>query len=394
NASLTEDGTNLILTDSDGSTVSIALSDIDDNTTNASLTEDGTNLILTDSDGSTVSIALSDLTTSTFYTSNGTLTSSRIVNGGNNSLVFNTINAYQLFTTTTQISSTNTIDISSIQSLRLGSTGNTTQISGALGIQLQNATHVQDNLRVDGSYSDSSGDAGVANQVLTSTGTGTNWVDVSSLETVTTITDTNGATTKKEIATYSNEAGGAAVSINETVTSLEQDNTPTTTDPTATGEITYTDENGSTSTAQVVSADANNNISVGADGGAFLSMPIIYAAGKVNADGTVNTGAIYNASINKVNTNNGGSGGGIEGDYEVNFDIPLTNINYVIQLTILDCAGDCPGNTLDKYDDPGITYYNQTVNGFSVNIKDSDNGTNQGDDIDLDFMFSVIKLPN
>ena len=63
NASLTEDGTNLILTDSDGSTVTIALGDIDTdtNTTNASLTEDGTNLILTDSDGSTVQIAIADI---------------------------------------------------------------------------------------------------------------------------------------------------------------------------------------------------------------------------------------------------------------------------------------------------------------------------------------------
>ncbi|MBQ0741647.1 hypothetical protein J9332_45970, partial [Aquimarina celericrescens] len=60
-----EDGTNLILTDSDGSTVAIALADIDTNTTNASLTEDGTNLIITDSDGSTVAIALADIAAET-----------------------------------------------------------------------------------------------------------------------------------------------------------------------------------------------------------------------------------------------------------------------------------------------------------------------------------------
>ena len=51
----------MILTDSDGSTVQIAIADIDSNTTNASLTEDGTNLILTDSDGSTVQILLSNI---------------------------------------------------------------------------------------------------------------------------------------------------------------------------------------------------------------------------------------------------------------------------------------------------------------------------------------------
>ncbi|MBQ0738811.1 hypothetical protein J9332_31290, partial [Aquimarina celericrescens] len=75
NASLTEDGTNLILTDSDGSTVAIALADIDTNTTNASFTEDGTNLIITDSDGSTVAIALADIdtnTTNASFTEDGT----------------------------------------------------------------------------------------------------------------------------------------------------------------------------------------------------------------------------------------------------------------------------------------------------------------------------------
>ncbi|MEP3382469.1 MAG: hypothetical protein ABJO28_17925, partial [Maribacter dokdonensis] len=65
NASLTEDGTNLILTDSEGATVTIALADISTGTTNASLTEDGTNLILTDSEGATVSIALADINSDT-----------------------------------------------------------------------------------------------------------------------------------------------------------------------------------------------------------------------------------------------------------------------------------------------------------------------------------------
>ncbi|AEM71112.1 hypothetical protein Murru_2073 [Allomuricauda ruestringensis DSM 13258] len=65
NFSLTEDGTDLILTDSDGNTVEIPLADIQDadtNTTNFSLTEDGTDLILTDSDGNTVEIPLADIT--------------------------------------------------------------------------------------------------------------------------------------------------------------------------------------------------------------------------------------------------------------------------------------------------------------------------------------------
>src|SRR5690606_2175358 len=51
------------------------------------------------------------------------------------------------------------------------------------------------------------------------------------------------------------------VQANETVTTLVQDNT--------TGVITYTDEEGEESTANVVSTDADNEITVGSDGGAF-----------------------------------------------------------------------------------------------------------------------------
>ncbi len=124
-------------------------------------------------------------------------------------------------------------------------------------------------------------------------------------------------------------------------------------------------------------------------------VPTIYAAGKVNADGTTTAASIYNASVTKLTTNNpNGTGtGGTEGDYLITFDTALPDANYIIQLTILDCGGDCPGNTGTDYDDPGITYYSQDEFGFSVNIGDSDNGGNEKDDIDLDFMFTVIILP-
>ncbi|WP_133118655.1 beta strand repeat-containing protein, partial [Maribacter sp. 4G9] len=106
NASFTENGTDLILTDSDGNSLTVALADIaaaidtnttnnaflvmgtdlvmvdsdgnmvgiplaqiaaltDTNTTNTSLTEDGTNIILTDSDGGTVTLALADIAAAT-----------------------------------------------------------------------------------------------------------------------------------------------------------------------------------------------------------------------------------------------------------------------------------------------------------------------------------------
>ncbi|WP_157518068.1 beta strand repeat-containing protein [Flagellimonas lutaonensis] len=177
------------------------------------------------------------------------------------------------------------------------------------------------------------------------------------------------------IATIS-EPGTAAVDINETVTSLSQNTT--------TGVISYTDEDGGApQTANVVGSEADNMITVGSNGGAYLvAMPTIYATGKVNGNGTA--AAIYQATVSRLN----------EGDYQITFTTALPNANYIIQLSTIDCGGDCPGNTSANYDDPGITYYNQTTTGFRVNIGDSDNGTTQKDDIDLEFMFTVITIPN
>lgn len=54
--------------------------------------------------------------------------------------------------------------------------------------------------------------------------------------------------------------------ITETETNMVQDN--------GSGVITHTSESGSTSTANVVSTDSNNSITVGSDGGAFLEQTI------------------------------------------------------------------------------------------------------------------------
>src|SRR5690606_33480441 len=63
NATFAVNGVNLVITDSEGNTVSVPLADIavgtDTNTTNVSLTQDGTDLILTDSDGNSIRLALS-----------------------------------------------------------------------------------------------------------------------------------------------------------------------------------------------------------------------------------------------------------------------------------------------------------------------------------------------
>ncbi|NNM18409.1 MAG: hypothetical protein HKP24_07525, partial [Croceitalea sp.] len=194
---------------------------------------------------------------------------------------------------------------------------------------------------------------------------------VDNLETVTTLAasgsnlvyvDEDGSTTTLDVANL------------ETLTSISQSTT--------TGVITYTDEDAATTNVNVVSADTGNQIVVGADGGAFMNAPSIYALGKVAGNGTA--AAIYGATVSRSS----------EGDYDITFSTALSNANYIIQLTILDCGGDCPGNTGANYDDPGITYYGQSTTGFSVNIGDSDNGTTAKDDIDLEFMFTVMVLPN
>ena len=126
-----------------------------------------------------------------------------------------------------------------------------------------------------------------------------------------------------------------------------------------------------------MSANTNNQITSGTDGGAFFISPI-KAMGKVSGAGTAIK--ILNATVTRIN----------EGDYQVTFSNAMPDDNYIIQLTITDCDGNCPGNTTQGFDDPGITYYDQETTGFKVNIGDSDNGTAQKDDIDLEFMFSIL----
>ncbi|TYP69897.1 beta strand repeat-containing protein, partial [Aquimarina intermedia] len=176
-------------------------------------------------------------------------------------------------------------------------------------------------------------------------------------------------TLSKTGTTISLSNGGG--SVNETVTTLTQN------DVSPTGEITYTNEAGTATTAQVVSANAGNQVTVGTDGGAFFASPV-KAIGKVLGTGVA--AKIRNATVTRLD----------EGDYQITFTSAMPDAHYIIQLSILDCGGDCPGNSTSNYDDPGISYYAQTTTGFRVNIGDSDNGTNQKDDIDLEFMFTVL----
>ncbi|MDT0540850.1 hypothetical protein RM542_13470, partial [Croceitalea sp. P059] len=128
-------------------------------------------------------------------------------------------------------------------------------------------------------------------------------------------------------------------------------------------------------------ADGTDETTVQAALSALDAMPKIYATGKVAGTGVA--ASIYGATVSRID----------EGDYQVTFSAAAANVNYIIQLVTFDCGGDCPGNTGSDYDDPGITYYDQLASGFKINIGDSDNGATQKDDIDLEFMFTVIVLP-
>lgn len=123
-----------------------------------------------------------------------------------------------------------------------------------------------------------------------------------------------------------------------------------------------------------VYADADGNLSLVAPIPPPAA-PSIVATGLIAGDGT--SIKINGATVTFINT----------GDYQVTFNTARPTANYIINLTTIDCGGNCGGTT---YDDPGIAYYDRTTTGFKVNIGDSDNGTTAKVDINLEFSFSVI----
>ncbi|CAA9195296.1 hypothetical protein FLA105534_00583 [Flavobacterium bizetiae] len=85
------------------------------------------------------------------------------------------------------------------------------------------------------------------------------------------------------IATYTNEAGGTPVEIQQSVTKQSQDP--------GTGIISFFNEDGISSDANVISTDPANIITVGPDGGALLTPTTLAAATSVS-----NTSAVNNLS--------------------------------------------------------------------------------------------------
>jgi hypothetical protein len=117
---------------------------------------------------------------SNLYTANGALTGARTLNGSGNALSFSNLASFQLNTT-------GTTQLLAAGSLRLESTGSTTQINSALGLTLtatnggvtiNGNTTVNNNLTVYGALTDSTGSSGRNGQILSSTTTGTDWIDL------------------------------------------------------------------------------------------------------------------------------------------------------------------------------------------------------------------------
>ena len=113
------------------------------------------------------------------------------------------------------------------------------------------------------------------------------------------------------IATLS-EPGITPSDINETVTSISQNN--------STGVITHTDENANTTDLDVVSTDTDNSITAGSDGGAFFESPV-KAMGTV--DGGVSTPRLQGATVVR----------NAPGNYTVTLTTARPTDDYVIQLT-------------------------------------------------------------
>ncbi|MDC6365993.1 MULTISPECIES: hypothetical protein [Flavobacteriaceae] len=152
-----------------------------------------------------------------------------------------------------------------------------------------------------------------------------------------------------------------------TVTNLVQDN--------STGVITYTNENATDQTANVIATDINNSISVGSNGGVFYESPI-KAFGKIAQDGTA-----IRVTAGIMITKLPGSG-----HYQITLPLGLVNdSDYIIQLAQ-------PSREGAGSDDPGISYLNQTSTGFEVIVGDNDNGGTDRSRFDSEFMFTILDL--
>jgi hypothetical protein len=298
--------------------------------------------------------------------------------------------------------------------------------SGDVGIGTTSPTqqlHVSGNIRITGLLYDGNNQPGTAGQLLSSTPTGTDWIDASTVGTDSqTLSFTNpnisisggNSVDISGIDTDTTYTAGTSLSLTGTIFSV------------ANGGITETQLNtsvagngltGGGGTALAVGAgdgiivnandltidvittgtttttSSNSGLEISADGlrmiggcsdGEYLSWNAttsnwecqavqqseIVAYGKVAADGT-------ELDVNGANITYNSTG-----DYTVTLDTALSTANYTVQLTVNE-----PAATID---DVEITIDNQTTSSFDVDITEQDNGTTAGARRDKVWHFVVI----
>lgn len=206
-------------------------------------------------------------------------------------------------------------DVGGIQALRIDepTLGNTNVI-------------VNQSLQLNNLLLDKDGESGAAGQILSSTGTQTDWINAPTAGT--TYTEGNGIT-----ISAADEIGITPLGVN---TAELAENAVTTTkilDDNVTPDKLLAGANG-----QVLTTNAAGDVTW-ANPSNVATLPM----GKVNADGT--PAKILNSTVVRNSA----------GNYTVTFDTPRPDANYIVQLTIFNVSPDFK-----------IQLQNQTVNGFTV----------------------------
>lgn len=146
---------------------------------------DSANNIVKIWDGAWLDLVDTSNLSSNIYNTSSMLTSNRNVDGNGSSLSFTNINGFTVNSSNSNSytsAGANTFTASGANTFTAGgantltSTG-ATVINAGGGIQINNNTQITANLSVTGTFADTSTDVGTNGQILSSTATGTNWID-------------------------------------------------------------------------------------------------------------------------------------------------------------------------------------------------------------------------
>ncbi|WP_216784276.1 hypothetical protein [Cellulophaga sp. HaHaR_3_176] len=195
------------------------------------------------------------------------------------------------------------------------------------------------------------------NQTLSTTGSAGN-ISISAGNSITLNVNDDDASSLNEIQTISktgntitlNKSGG---SITETKTTISQNSTS--------GIITHNSEDGTSQSVNLISANTDNNISAGTDGGAYYNSPIKAYGTLIPATSSILSRGLTNAT--KLGT----------GRYIFTMATARSTTNYPIQLSVLETAT----NNIKIY----VTA--QTTTTFSISIVHQGGGI-LGSDIFVD----------